>query len=127
MGIPQRFVGAWGLASFETAASDGTVTRPWGDDPVGIIIWSASGHMSAQLGPRDPAKGVYVAYFGTMEAPDAAAGTLVHRVGGASLERLLSDQYRRFRFAGDDELVLNPPPAADGSISSLTWRRLKAL
>lgn len=125
MGVPPRFVGAWGLVSFETRSPGGVVSRPWGDDPVGIIIWSESGHMSAQLGPRDPSRGPYVAYFGMLEAPDAAEGTLTHHVGGASVERLLADQQRRFRFESEDVLVLNPPPAPDGSESTLRWRRLR--
>ena len=82
--------------------------------------------MSAQLGPRDPAVGPYVAYCGTLEAPDVAEGTLVHHVLGASVPRLLSDQMRGFRFLSDKELELRPPPAADGSRSVLSWRRLDA-
>ena len=122
----RRFVGAWQLVSMESHAPDGAVTRPWGDDPFGLLVWTESGHMSAQLGPRDPAVGPYVAYCGTLEAPDVAEGTLVHQVLGASVPRLLSDQMRGFRFVSDKELELRPPPAADGSRSVLSWRRLDA-
>lgn len=122
----QRFVGAWRLVSMESHAPDGTVSRPWGDDPFGLVVWTESGHMSAQLGPRDRAVGPYVAYFGTLEAPDVPEGTLVHHVLGASLPRLLSDQMRGFRFVSDDELELPPPPATDASRSVLCWRRLGA-
>lgn len=122
--LNQRFVGAWELTSFESCGADGVVARPWGNDPFGLVVWTESGHMSAQLGPRDPALGPYVAYCGTLEVDDVPAGTLVHHVLGASLPRLLADQVRGFHFVSDDELVLSPPPAADGSRSVLLWRRL---
>lgn len=117
-------MGAWELISFESRAADGRVSRPWGDDPFGLVVWTDSGHMSAQLGPRDPAVGAYIAYCGTLEAPDLAEGTLVHHVAGASHPRLLADQVREYRFVSDTELVLSPPPGADGARSALSWRRM---
>jgi hypothetical protein len=106
--------------------ASGGVVYPWGHDPVGIVIWDESGHMSAQLGPRAPEPGQYVAYFGTLEAEDVVEGRLVHRVEGASAARLRTDQVRQFRFLGSDELELSPPPAPDGTVSILLWRKLTA-
>ena len=121
-----RFIGAWMLKSFETAQPDGSVVRPWGDDPLGIICWDASGYFSAQLGPRvaSPDK-PYVAYFGTLSAPNVDSGTLVHKVlGSSNPERLNGDQVREFTFIDSLTLTLKPPAAANGSQSTLTWRRL---
>ena len=120
-----RFVGVWELVSFESRNAGGDVTRPWGDDPVGTIVWTAGGNMSAQLGPRDPTVAPYVAYFGTLEVPDASEGTLVHHVTGASLERLRTDQVRNYRFEGNGELTLQPPANAEGATSTLRWRRIE--
>ncbi len=120
-----RFVGVWELVSFETRDAAGNVTRPWGDDPIGTIFWTAGGNMSAQLGPRDPSVAPYVAYFGILEVADAPQGTLVHRVTGASLERLRTDQVRNYRFESDDDLLLQPPANAEGSTSTLRWRRIE--
>ena len=122
----RRFLGAWALVSFESRKAGGEVVYPWGHDPVGIVIWDESGHMSAQLGPRDPEPGQYVAYFGTLEAEDVVEGTLVHRVQGASASRLRADQVRQFRFLGSDEMLLSPPSAPDGTVSTLRWRKLIA-
>lgn len=120
-----RFVGVWELVSFESRNAAGDVSHPWGDDPVGAIVWTAGGNMSAQLGPRDPSVAPYVAYFGTLEVPDAAEGTLVHHVVGASLERLRTDQVRNYRFEVDSELTLQPPANAEGAVSTLRWRRIE--
>jgi len=119
----RRFLGAWELISFESRRADGTVVRSWGLDPLGMIMWDESGHMSAQLGPRDGSS--YVAYFGTLEADDSPEGTLTHHVAGASGESLRTDQVRTFRFLSGDELVLSPPPAPDGTVSTVTWRRFR--
>ena len=122
--LNQRFVGAWELTSFESCGADGVVAKPWGNNPFGLVVWTESGHMSAQLGPRDPALGPYVAYCGTLEVDDVGEGTLVHHVLGASAPRLLSDQIRGFHFLSDDELVLQPPPGPGGVQSVLRWKRL---
>ena len=122
-----RFHGAWRLESVDAKAADGTPLEPLGTNPVGIIIWDESGAFSAQLGERDGSVGPYVAYFGTLEAPDGDEGTLIHHVSGASVSRLLTDQSRHFRFVGEDELVLTPPPRPGGPTAmSLRWHRIRA-
>jgi hypothetical protein len=122
----RRFLGAWELISFESRAPEGAVAFPMGPDPVGIIVCHDSGYVSAQLGPRNADGAGYVAYFGQLEAEDAAEGTMVTRVIGASSARLREDQVRRFRFDGDDDLWLSPPPGDDGRVLTLRWRRLRS-
>jgi len=119
-----RFVGAWLLTSFETRQPDGSTTYPLGHDPIGIICWDESGWFSAQLGRREPGAAGYIAYYGILEAPDAASGTLIHRLHGSSNpSRVAGDQVREFEFLDDDTIVLSPPPSPSGARSYLTWRR----
>lgn len=120
-----RFIGAWILKSFELTSNDGTVTRPWGDDPLGIICWDATGYFSAQLGPRNFETAPYVAYYGRLEAPHGDSGTLVHKVlGSSNPARLSVDQVREFEFVDAITLTLRPPRNAEGAQSTLTWRRM---
>ena len=121
-----RFVGAWKLVSLESRQPDGTISRPWGDDPLGMVCWDASGCFSAQLGPRVARQEApYVAYFGTLEAPDAESGTLVHTVlGSSNPSRLSGEQVRDFQFLDGETLVLRPPQAENGARSSLIWRKV---
>ncbi len=44
----QRFVGAWSLVSYELRLTSGEVLRPFGDHPVGRIVYQKGGQMSAQ-------------------------------------------------------------------------------
>jgi hypothetical protein len=43
-------IGTWTLAAFEVIASDGTVEKPLGEAPLGRIMYTADGTMSAMLG-----------------------------------------------------------------------------
>ncbi|MDT5111332.1 MAG: hypothetical protein QOE20_3222, partial [Mycobacterium sp.] len=45
-------LGTWVLASY-TAETAGEVTSPLGPEPVGIIMYTPDGYMSAQLMRRD--------------------------------------------------------------------------
>ncbi len=120
-----RFFGAWLLDSFESQLPDGTVSRPWGDKPLGIIYWDPSGYFAVQLGPRMPGPaGAYVSFYGTAHAPDGEAGAIILRVVGSSaLERINGDQLRNFLFLKPGLLRMRPPADPNGAQSTFTWRR----
>jgi hypothetical protein len=125
--VNARFFGAWLLDSFELRAPDGTTTRPWGDDPFGIICWESSGYFAVQLGPRNVAAGSYIAFYGTAQAPEGESGVIVLTVIGSSApERVTGDQVRNFLFLEPGLLRMRPPAAADGAQSTFTWRRTAA-
>ena len=87
------FIGAWKLVSHEVAPPSGAATRPYGDHPLGLIIYSWDGRMSAQLmdpdppafEDADPAKAEtaeaqrtwrsYVGYWGSFQVNEEAAAT----------------------------------------------------
>lgn len=129
-----QFVGAWRVASVESVRADGGVSRPWGDNPMGRIIWTADGHFSAQVGPTPspPDGGAAVtghaAYFGTFDVDDGE-GILVHHVAGANSGNISGDQRRVFRFLTPDRLTLQPPAREVDGVrvtTTLTWERLPA-
>lgn len=140
----EQFIGAWRLAAFESRTSDGESLYPFGQDPIGIITYSASGHMSVHImrtdrpqfksGERaaatlDEIKAAfdgYVAYWGTYEVNDAE-GFVVHRVEGSLYPNMVgTDQKRFFEFSGN-RLILKPPPTRTSSgerTSRVVWERL---
>lgn len=118
-----RFVGAWLLQSFESEAADGTVSQPWGNDALGLIMWDAGGYFSVQLGPRAK-PGAYVSFFGTWEAEEGETGLIVLSVTtGSAPERVNGDQHRNFLFVEEGLLRMRPPKGPDGSQSTFMWRK----
>ena len=64
-GIPERLVGCWRLAGYAmTAAGGGETDHPIGDHPLGTILYTPDGYMSAQLARPGP-------YAGDDQEPDA--------------------------------------------------------
>ena len=50
---PDDLIGVWTLEGTYTQAEDGTRTPTWGDEPKGVIIYTADGWMTAITGRGD--------------------------------------------------------------------------
>jgi hypothetical protein len=137
--IKDRFVGAWKLVNIETRNAKGDVVPPAGGavNRTGYIIYDAAGYVAVSILPvtrktnagaqitADEAKaalGGYAAYFGTF-TPDEAGGFVIHHLEGSLNPGMAADQKRFFEFSGD-RLTLQPPPAANGNKTKLTWQRM---
>ncbi|HQN18174.1 MAG TPA: lipocalin-like domain-containing protein [Syntrophobacteraceae bacterium] len=138
------FTGAWKLIACEFKSADGHIDFPFGHNPLGMIIYDASGNMAVQIiradlpkfvsddkynGTREEVKAAFegsLAYFGRYEV-DEAAGTVTHHVVGSSFPNWTgSDQTRYFLFSGK-QLTLSAPPMPIGSAMAsgvLVWERL---
>ncbi len=133
------FLGSWGLVSFEHFLPSGEVVKPYGDSPLGSLLYQADGHMSAQLRSGSPkqfasdddsqakveeivnAWRAYFGYWGTFEI-DAEKGVIVHRVEGSSFPNWIgTKQLRYFRFDGPNRLTLEAQSAAGRY--KLVWQR----
>jgi hypothetical protein len=143
----EQFIGTWKLVSMEERDANGKLVEPldYGPNPVGLIIYDNTGHMSAQamrrgrpklpsddvhLAPPDQAKAAlvgYNAYWGRYEVR-AAEGLVIHHVEGSMIPNWEGgDQRRHFTFQ-DDKLILEPPPiqaAGQTRVRRLTWQRVK--
>jgi hypothetical protein len=134
-----RFVGTWKLVSIETRNAKGEVVPPAAGaaNRTGYIIYDPAGYVAVSILPvsrktnggaqitGDEAKaaiGGYAAYFGTF-TPDEAGGFVTHHLEGSLNPGMARDQKRFFEFAGD-KLTLQPPPAANGNKTRLTWQRM---
>jgi hypothetical protein len=131
-------IGGWELECWTTYHPDGTKSHPFGCDAIGLIMYSADGHMSCHLSmanrPLLEAPTIfdvpdadfgrslrgYSGYFGTFSV-DAAAGVVTHHVTGAWYPNFAAvDQPRRYGFAGD-LLYLEAEVGAD--LVQIAWRR----
>jgi hypothetical protein len=141
-------VGVWRLVSWELTDSLGNVSYPFGQHPEGQIIYTKTGHMSAQLMRTDrrldalvgenqddlvgEVARIFVSYYGTYTV-DASAGTVTHHVQGSLRPtRLGLDQVRGFEFSGNDRVILtavrdqaNPANATFSGSSRLVWERAR--
>lgn len=139
----RSLIGAWRIVSIEQVQPNGTVKTEWmGIHPVGLIVYDASGYVSAQLG-RDPpaawnavndkpsaedkakAFDAHYAYFGRYDV-DEQARIVTHRIERSLQPTETGITYKRsFEFQGNDRLTLTTERAEDGSYNRLVWERAR--
>lgn len=117
-------VGAWSLRRATITTADGTVRRPFGLDPRGLLLYTASGWMSATIttGPRADTPGP-VLYAGRVTV---RGDEVIHSVAvGMAPFDPGTAQRRLARLEAPDVLVLTTPPGevAEQAIT-LRWRRI---
>ena len=138
-------LGAWDLVSYTIEDSpSGNTTYPLGPDPVGLIMYTEDGYMSAQLmrsdrsttapsgSPGETAAAAesafatgYLAYSGPFQV-DEATGTLYHQVIVSLFPKWLgSTQLRCSHLEGDNLTLSGSNTSADGvtSTHTLLWKR----
>ena len=137
--VRARFIGTWSLTSYELRLASGVVEKPFGDHPVGRILYQKNGAMSAQLmrpapspfANPDPLQARpeestlawrnYIGYWGTFRV-DAKARLVVHDIEGGWFPNWVGQkQVRSFRFDRDRLILEADSPAWH---ATLIWRRL---
>ncbi len=136
-----RFIGVWRLISCELKTKSGSVTYPYGENPIGRITYDKAGRMSAQLmrpGRRgsshktsagfrasDPdelreAVNGFIAYYGTYDI-DESSRTVIHHVQACLIPSWVgTDLKRTYEFSGN-RLILTA--VSDDSTVRLVWER----
>jgi hypothetical protein len=134
--------GCWDLVECTFTVGDGTLRTPWGSAPVGVLIVTPSGELSAHGGRSDRALFAgehptpdekqrayddYVSYYGRIVRVDDKAGTMVTAVDGATDPGWIgSEQVRYLDIEDHDHIVLRTPPLAlAGSevVGRMAWTR----
>lgn len=121
-----RLIGAWHLANIDSPGQDGNSTdRP---HPIGMLIYTADGHISVQLMYPEAAAGLsnqyvrngYEASFGSFTV-DEEKHTVTHHVLGSNTGSLLvgKDLPRVFEFTKEGRLVIRS--ANPEEHWSVTW------
>ena len=132
------FVGAWSLSTIERRSAEGELLSPPIEDRRGYIIYDAAGFMGVTImrpdrvpysegGPTaDEALaqfGSYTSYFGRFTV-DTTQGIVTHHLEGSLNPGGAGSDYERVFTFAERSLILQPPPAEDGSTTALTWERL---
>jgi hypothetical protein len=148
-GLREKLIGAWRLVDVVEEPVDGSpVRRPHGERPVGLILYTPDGYMSAQIMERaraaitapdwsdltseeyaEEARG-YFAYCGSFEV-DEAAGRVTHTVEASLFPGWVgSRQPRVVKLDGDAlELSSASPAPSRGAfvITRLRWERARTM
>ena len=141
MGGGDSLHGAWELVHFEARDESGGVAHPVGRDVAGMIVYTPSGHVSAQIGAGDrpsfasedvrgatepesaAAFATYIAYGGTYEVLE---DRVRHHVRHSLFPNWVGTVQERFYELDGDDLFLRTPPitvAGRTVVSELRWRR----
>ncbi len=135
-----QFAGAWTLVKIERLDADGELLAPPIEDRLGYIIYDPAGYMGVTImqpdrqpysNPRTSeevldAYSTYSSYFGTFTVNEAE-GFLTHHLEGSLNTRGAGSDYQRFYTFSGNRLTLQPPAAANGDRSRLTWEKLPDL
>jgi hypothetical protein len=132
-------VGAWKLESFNERVADGSFKPRFGPHPVGYLIYTASGRVSAVLSAahrppfvspdaasstvreREEAVRNFLAYAGRYEIQ---GGHVFHHVETSIFTNLVGTTLKRgFQLKGDSLVIRTLPPYIWGNESTLVWRR----
>ncbi len=137
-------VGTWKLDSSVFTGSDGSISLPWGESPIGVVHYDANGHMSVQLmrgdrprfdtddlkmGSGDEVRAAFegiVTYFGSYSV-DEAASRVTHILEGCSFPNWEGTELARHYAIDGDLLTLTTDPMHVGGIDVtgvLTWRKV---
>jgi lipocalin-like protein len=143
--LREQLIGAWTLSSYvERDIATGIESQPWGQRPLGLILYTADGYMSAQLQrPERPlfadgdllratleeyaaAGSSYVAYSGRFFV-DEANKSLSHEMAVSFFPNWFGQRQVRLVEVRDQCLQLRTdgPQRLHGALKTvtLTWRR----
>jgi len=146
--LREELWGAWKLVSFEERPVDGSASGyPMTEQPMGLLLYTADGYMSAQLmrpGRKAFASGdwfrgtdeefreeasTYIAYSGEFHV-DEETRSLTHSMFVSLFPNWLDQtQPRAVRLEGDDLYLSSVTPAPSGGrvvMAYLHWRRAGA-
>lgn len=120
-------IGTWELTSFEIEKPD-KGKRPWGKNLRGLLIYSATGHVTVSIqrdvvrtgNPDKDLLGALLFYAGTFTIE---GNTVLHKVTIASSPARVGKEIVRYAALQGDTLTLKAPPEPFGT-ATLTWRRV---
>jgi hypothetical protein len=134
--IRERLVGCWRLVEYRVNAKDGgEADHPLGRNPLGTILYTPDGYMSAQLarpGPYEDEQepdAYAIAYSGPFDV-DEQTGTVAHRVQVSVIPSWLgTTQIRQVQFRDPGTLVLSASEqrprngVMTTTATTITWAR----
>jgi hypothetical protein len=134
--------GSWTLVEYTSTDQDGVVTRPFGTNLHGLLVYTPEGYMSVQImksirpnfalndlfsgttEERAAATASYIAYAGRYTL---AAEQVTHHVELSLFPNWVGDDQVRYWTVEGEYLTLRTPPMRTGGkdhVGRLKWRRV---
>jgi hypothetical protein len=140
--IRSKLIGAWQLVSYHVCTPSGETHYPYGEKPVGLLLYTDTGYMSAQIMKPERARqhrpgtesadelkssfNGYIAYFGTYTVSDDSK-IVTHHVEGSLHTWILQTAQERFINLNGTKLVLSTELQIGLKTRrhEITWERVK--
>ena len=128
MGLKDELVGTFELVALESRRSDGVITHPYGEQPIGMFMFDSSGRYSVQLADPDRRRDQsgYVAMFGNYVVDDDRRTFILTPYGAADPHLIGTEVLRHVTFDGELAIFNTPTAHVDGLdvTTYITWRRV---
>ncbi|MCL4335560.1 MAG: lipocalin-like domain-containing protein [Candidatus Thermoplasmatota archaeon] len=141
MNVEEKILGCWALESFTFDFYNGNSITPFGESPLGILIYNKCGYMSANLMKPDRVKFAsndqsvatynelsdsanYIGYAGKYVIHE---NEIIHHVETSYFPNWVGTSQRRFYSLSDDKLTLSTEPLMNGGVkvvAKLVWNRI---
>jgi hypothetical protein len=129
-GIRERLVGGWRLVSYTETPHGGQASHPLGDHPLGTILYTPDGYMSAQLAKQGPYDGdeqpdaYAIAYSGSYTVNEQAKTVDHHLQVSVIPDWVGSTQTRQVQFPEQGRLILTAEGSPhEGETTTIVWER----
>ena len=128
VGLQDELVGTFELIALESRRSDGEITHPFGDHPIGMFMFDSAGRYSVQLTnpDRTPDQTNYLATFGTFVVADERSAFILTPHGATDPQLIGTEVFRHVAFDGELAVFNTPTTQVDGIdvTTYITWRRV---
>lgn len=137
------FLGSWKLISFESEDQEGQFTYPFGENPVGYIMYAPDGYMQVAImaeehvpfaadrsrsGTTDEKAAAFSGYISYAGPYTIGEDTITHHVEVAWWPNMVGmDNVRAYEFNGNRLRLAVPPVEVDGKmmIQRLLWEKVE--
>ena len=130
VGLQDELLGTFELISLERRRSDGAITLPFGDDPIGMFVFDRAGRFSVQVSEHVPSSdhGGYLAMFGSYVVNERQRTFTLTPRGALDPNMIGTDVLRHATFDGELAVFSTTPERIDGLDVTvyITWRRVQA-
>ena len=128
VGLQDELVGTFELVALESRRSDGDITHPYGEQPIGLFVFDATGRYSVQLTDPDRRRdeSSYLATFGTYVVDNDRRTFILTPHGAADPNLIGTEVLRHVSFDGELAIFNTPTAQVDGLdvTTHITWRRV---